>query len=148
MQTSDTAHTSKFYSTITQNTSKNSLTPYYNSTANSSTTNTPAQMKKRVINIADFYLINTIASPFLRRYNNKMSDFNMVNVESQSQIGKSVDTTKMHMLSLDLKDFNQFLPVIKELQITSSKILKDLQPFLAKRDKRTVSLPYNMLRKF
>ncbi len=77
-----------------------------------------------------------------------MSDFNMVNVESQSQIGKSVDTTKMHMLSLDLKDFNQSLPVIKELQITSSKMLKDLQPFLAKRDKRTVSLPYNMLRKF
>lgn len=54
----------------------------------------------------------------------------------------------MHMLTLDLKDFNQFLPVIKELQITSSKMLKDLQPFLAKRDKRTVSLPYNMLRKF
>lgn len=53
-----------------------------------------------------------------------MSDFNMVNVDPQSQIGKSVDTTKLRMLSLDIKDFTAFLPILKELQNTSSKILK------------------------
>jgi hypothetical protein len=63
-------------------------------------------------------------------------------------VGKSVDTTKMLMLALDIRDFTDFLPVLKELQITSNKILKDLDPMLGKREKKSISLPYNLLRKF
>lgn len=77
-----------------------------------------------------------------------MSDFNMVNVDPQNNVGKSVDTTKLRMLELDERDFTEFLPVLKELQLTSSKILKDLNPGMVKREKKTLSLPYNLLRKF
>jgi hypothetical protein len=52
------------------------------------------------------------------------------------------------MLTLDVKDFTAFLPILKELQNTSSKIVKELNPVLAKKDKKTISLPYNLLKKF
>lgn len=53
-----------------------------------------------------------------------MNDFNMVNVESQSQVGKSIDTIKMMNLKMDLHDYSNLLPTLKDLQNTSNKILR------------------------
>lgn len=77
-----------------------------------------------------------------------MNDFNMVNVESQGQVGKSVDTIKLVHLKTDIRDHHEFLPVLKELQNTSSKVVKEFHEFLSKKEKKSASLPYNMIKKF
>lgn len=76
-----------------------------------------------------------------------MNDFNMVNVESQGQVGKSVDNIKLLHLRMDIRDHHEFLPVLKELQLTSSKVLKEFHEYLSRKEKKP-SLPYNMIKKF
>ena len=71
----------------------------------------------------------------------------MVNVESQGQVGKSLDTVKLLHLARDLQDHHQFLPVLKELQLTASKVVKEFHEYLSRKEKKQ-SLPYNMIRKF
>jgi hypothetical protein len=53
-----------------------------------------------------------------------MYDFNMVNVESEGHNGKSVETIKLKHLKMDVRDYNELLPVLKDLQNTSSRIVK------------------------
>lgn len=77
-----------------------------------------------------------------------MNDFNMVNVESQSQVGKSIDNIKLVHLKMDIQDHNEFLPVLKELQNTSSKVVKEFHEYLSKKEKKSASLSYNMIKKF
>lgn len=76
-----------------------------------------------------------------------MSDFNMVNVEAQGQVGKSIDTVKLLHLAKDAQDHQQLLPVLKELQLASGRVVKEFHEYLSRREKRQ-SLPYNMIRKF
>jgi hypothetical protein len=77
-----------------------------------------------------------------------MADFNMVNVDSQGQVGKTVDNTNLNILKRDIRDYQELCPILKSLQQSTSKILKDYHEYQEKKDRKTAGLPYHLIRKF
>ena len=53
-----------------------------------------------------------------------MLDFNLVNVESQSQVGKTMEASKNAAINMDIKDYSTLIPLIKQVQNDTNKILK------------------------
>ena len=53
-----------------------------------------------------------------------MHDFNLVNVESQSQVGKTIEACKNAAINMDIKDYSSLIPLIKQVQNDTNKILK------------------------
>lgn len=62
-----------------------------------------------------------------------MHDFNLVNVESQSQVGKSMEASKNSVIHMDIKDYSSLIPFIKQVQNDTNKILKEFQEYMEKR---------------
>ena len=53
-----------------------------------------------------------------------MHDFNLVNVESQSQDGKTIEACNNAAINMDIKDYISLIPLIKQVQNDTNKILK------------------------
>lgn len=75
-----------------------------------------------------------------------MNDFNIINNDTNNH--KQRSQPQLRVLARDYKDYSTLINPLKQLQINSSKILKQYHDFLKENNKKTFGIPYHMIKKF